>query len=53
MPVPEVMFSLRIRVTSAATQSAITRFRCGTPQLPSLLTVPSASTTLRIAIGFE
>jgi hypothetical protein len=53
VPVPEVMFSPRIRVTSEATQSGMTRFRCGTPQPDSLSTLPPASTTLRIAIGFE
>ena len=37
-PVPLWMFISRISVTSAATQSAITRWRSGLPQLASLST---------------
>src|SRR5207244_3970081 len=52
-PVPEVMFSSRIRVTSAATQSGTTRLRFGTPHPASVSTLPPGRTTFRIAIGFE
>src|SRR5213592_4393302 len=52
-PVPPVMFSSRIRVTSAATQSETTRLRCGLPHPASVSTLPPGRTTLRIAIGFE
>src|SRR5205823_3004815 len=52
-PVPLVMFSSRIRVTSAATQSDTTRDRLGTPQPASVSILPPGRTTLRIAIGLE
>ena len=50
-PVPDWMFSSRIFVTSAATQSAITRCRFGLPQF--LSSPPPAKTTFVIAIGSE
>src|SRR5688572_8071089 len=46
------MFASRMRTTSAATQSGITRLRWATPQPASLSTFPPGSTTFRIAIGF-
>ena len=50
-PVPDWMFSSRIFVTSAATQSAITRCRFGRPQF--LSSPPPAKATFVIAIGSE
>ena len=52
-PVPSWTFSSRILVTSAATQSAITRRRCGLPQPASVSTLPFASLTSLIAVGLE
>ena len=52
-PVPCVMFSSRMRTTSAATQSGTARLRCGTPQPASVSTFPPGRTTFRIAIGVE
>src|SRR5947199_10784485 len=52
-PVPDVMFSSRIRRTSPATQSGTARLRCGTPQPASESTFPPGRTTLRIAVGLE
>ena len=53
VPVPLVMFSSRIRVTSEATQSGMTRLRCATPQPASRSTLPPGRMTFRIAIGLE
>ena len=47
------MFCSSTSVTVCATPSEITRVRCGLPQPASVSTFPLASTTLRIAIGFE
>ena len=47
------MFCSSTCVTVDATQSGMTRSRCGFPQPAAVSGFPSASTTFVIAIGFE
>ena len=47
------MSALEHLVTVEATQSGITRLRCGLPQPACVSTLPFASTTFVIGIGFE
>ena len=47
------MFCSSTRVTVAATQSGITRSRCGLPHGALVSVFPFGSTTRVIAIGFE
>jgi len=52
-PVPYSMFCSSTFVTVEATQSGITRSRCGLPQPTPVSSFPFGSTTFVIAIGFE